>query len=387
VPFDCRFRSLHGQDACLHRCPTHERPGLYQYVRIEESGVHPPPDRHAIDVAILDMHHGWPNLGHDAIVHAVQNIACDLLDALEPLELRIRAISYDVRRGHAIPLPPGEGRAIYVGTGGPGHLDPRLNDGLAPESQGICENPEWEPRLYDLFDRIRADWEAALLGVCHTFGVMCRWLGVASPVLRSAEKGGKSAGVLENALTEEALHHPWFHRFATMLPDGRRLRVLESRLFDLVPVEQPLPPGLLAVGYETLGVGGPVGDGLTMLEVERDATGCMPRVFGVNHHPEIVNRDRQLTILRRRLAQGEVTRAWYDERERALTQTMLDEDSDFRLRLTSSYTLMAPLRYFIYRQVRLRAEASGRETPVHEALAPLEADEVAFGPTAGEGRR
>ena len=35
-----------------------------------------------------------------------------------------------------------------------------------------------------------------------------------------------------------------------------------------------------------------------MMEFARDAGGVMPRVFGVNHHPEIVDRSRQMMILR-----------------------------------------------------------------------------------------
>ena len=41
-----------------------------------------------------------------------------------------------------------------------------------------------------------------------------------------------------------------------------------------------------------------------MMEVARDRDGEMPRIFGVNHHPEIVNRPRQLTILRKRMERG-----------------------------------------------------------------------------------
>ncbi len=44
-----------------------------------------------------------------------------------------------------------------------------------------------------------------------------------------------------------------------------------------------------------------------MIEFARGAGDGMPRIFGVNHHPEIVDRPRQLAILRRRQAAGEVT--------------------------------------------------------------------------------
>ena len=40
----------------------------------------------------------------------------------------------------------------------------------------------------------------------------------------------------------------------------------------------------------------------------------MPRILGVNHHPEIVNRPRQLTILQKRMERGAVTPEWYAER-------------------------------------------------------------------------
>ncbi len=98
----------------------------------------------------------------------------------------MRVLSYDVRRGHQIPERPGRRHQIYVGTGGPGHLDPRLNDGVSPGSQGIAEDPGWEAPLFELFDGIRAADDAALLAVCHTFGVMCRWLGIADVVLAGA---------------------------------------------------------------------------------------------------------------------------------------------------------------------------------------------------------
>src|SRR4051812_8978251 len=286
VPFDCLHRQRHGADACLTDCPANRPRGGCQYARVASGTGVPVPDPCVIDVAVLDMHHGWPNLGHDAIVHAVQNVVCDMQPALERAGLGFRVISYDVRRGLCIPEAPGGRHAIYIGTGGPGHLHPRKNNGGSPGSQGVNQDARWGAPLFDLFYRIRDDDDAALLGVCHTFGVMCRWLGVADVVLRPPEKGGKSAGILENILTPQAVQHPWFSRFARELPDHRRLRILDSRLYDLIPYSEDLGAGLTAIGHETLGVGGPGGPALTMLEVAGDQAGRMPRVFGVNHHPE-----------------------------------------------------------------------------------------------------
>jgi hypothetical protein len=370
VPFDCLHRQLHGADACLTDCRATRPVGGCGYVRVERAADLPPAEAEIIDVAVLDMHHGWPNLGHDAIVHAVQNVVCDLQPALAAAGLSFRVISYDVRRGHQIPDAPGGRHALYLGTGGPGHIDPRLNDGDSPGSQGIREDAAWEPRLFGLFDRIRADREAALLAVCHTFGVMCRWLNVAQVVLRGPEKGGKSAGILDNLLTPEAAAHPWFGQFARELPDRRRLRILDNRLYDLIPFTDDLGPGLSAIGHETLGPGGPRGPGLTMIEVARDRQGVVPRIFGVNHHPEIVNRPRQLTILRKRMERGEVTPEWFAERSAALTQD-IDEHGDRSLHVTSSYTLLGPMRHYVYRLALRRARSLGRAFDLESLRLPL----------------
>ena len=219
-----------------------------------------------------------------------------------------------------------------------------------------------------------------LLAVCHTFGVMCRWLGVADAVLRGPEKGGKSAGILENVLTPAAAAHPWFG-------------LLRARAARSAAAAHPRQPavrsdparrrrcrtGITAIAHETLGVGGPPGDALTMIEVARDRDGAMPRIFGVNHHPEIVNRPRQLTILRKRMERGEVTPEWYAERSPRSPQTS-DEHGDRALHVTSHYTLLAPLRHYLHREARLRAEALGR--PLDHRSRPRAAFSSARPPTS-----
>jgi hypothetical protein len=364
VPIACRNKLEHGSEFCRTDCPA-RTPGIFSYVRVERPEDLPPADPRCIDIAVLDMNHGWPNLGHDSIIHAVLDTGCDLLAPLAGAGMMVRAISFEVRRFQHIPEPPGGRFALYIGTGGPGHLDPAHNNGTSPGSQGLREDPAWEAPLFRLYDDIMASPDAALLSVCHSFGVMCRWSGAAVPVLRGPEKSGKSTGVLDNLLTNEAALHPWFGRFAAELPDGRRFRVVENRLYDLIPrvgfAERAVP-----LSYETLGVGGPPGDAITMLEFARDAGGVMPRVLGVNHHPEIVNRSRQMMILEQKRDRGEVGQDWFDERAEILTRTYPDENSDQRIHLTSDYTLLAPLRFHVLRQVRRRAEALGLETGLHE---------------------
>jgi hypothetical protein len=383
MPLDCRHKARFGRQACATDCPASAPFGVFSYARVERPLDLPPADEQAIDVAILDMNHGWPNLGHDSLVQAVKDASCDLREPLLGTGLRVRALSFDVRRGGQIPELPGGRFGLYLGTGGPGHIDPRKNDGVAEGSQGIREDPSWEEPVFRLFDRIRADDTAALLGVCHTFGVMCRWSGAAEPVLRGPSKG-KSTGILENMLTPEARQHPWFRRFAEELPDHRRLRVVENRLFDLVPGPRGLEGAAMPIGYETLGVGGPMGEAVTMLEFARDRTAVMPRIFAVNHHPEIVDRFRQMMILGQKLDRGEVTNEWYQERVEVLTRNYPDENSDQRLHVTSDFTLLGPLRFHLNRAVRLRAAALGISVAVHEdqVFASLEPVAVGLGRSA-----
>jgi hypothetical protein len=366
MPFVCRHKVHGGSQSCVADHPGDAPCGAFEYVRVERPEDLPPADPRIVDVAVLDMNHGWPNLGHDSLLHAVLDSSCDLLPVVEETGIRVRALSFDVRRSGMLPELPGDRFKVYLGTGGPGHLDPHANDGVSESSQGINEDPSWLGPAGRLFDAILADESAALLAVCHTFGVLCLWSGIARPVLRGPKKGGKSAGVLENVLAPETEGHPWFRRFSEELPDGERLRILDSRLFDLIPGSGAFPSGTMPVGWETLGLGGPPGEALTMLELARDAGGTMPRVFGVNHHPEIVDRARQLLILEQKLARGEVTSEWVEERRETLTRTYPAENSDNLLERTSSYTLLAPLRFHLWRQVRLRAESLGFTVDLHE---------------------
>jgi hypothetical protein len=92
----------------------------------------------------------------------------------------------------------------------------------------------------------------------------------------------------------------------------------------------------------------------------------MPRVFAVNHHPEIVDRSRQRMILDQKRDRGEVGDQWYRERLDILTRDFPDENVDQRLHVTSDFTLLGPLRFHLYRQVRLRAEAAGEARGFHE---------------------
>jgi hypothetical protein len=326
--------------------------GLYdffEYVRAGDSV--PAVDRNRIDIAVLDMNHSWPNVGHDSVIHAILEAAEASRDALIEAGVKVRAISFDVRRRATLPAKPDGRFTLYVGTGGPGHLDPRLNDGISEWAQGVVEQPTWEAPLFRLFDSIFKHPKAALIGICHTFGLMCRWTGMARPVFREA----KSSGLLSNVLSEAGMQHPWFSRFANELPDHRHYRVIDNRFFDLMLDD--------ACGADCLAFENDDSAALTMLEFARGADGRMPRVFGMNHHPEIIDREHVLEVLDEKRAHGEVSERWYRERADTMTD-LLQGENERQSRLTSEFTFLAPLRYYVSGLVAERCTSSSPPSPL-----------------------
>ena len=294
--------------------------------RIESSADLPEHDDAAIDVALLDMNCGYANVGHDAIVAIVRDSAEELAPDLARSGRHIRVLSYAVRDKHMVPVHATARHALYLGTGGPGHLDPRRNERVRGTEE-IWEDPAWEEPLWRLFDAIYADREAALYGVCHTFGLLCRWSGVAEPALRGPEKGGPMSGVGTNVLTPEALAHPWFARLAAFAPDGA-VPVLDSRHYDLVP-SGAQRAGATAIAFESAPSGDGPGEALTMLEIARDPDG-LPRMFAVNSHPEIGAPERVEELLERLLARGAIDRTMFDQRSAMLPQ-LREERREARL--------------------------------------------------------
>jgi hypothetical protein len=311
---------------------------FFDYVRCDD-GV-PAADPRTVDVAVLDLNHSWENMGHDSIVHAV--LECAEALEVERYGLTVRVLSFDVRRKLALPDAPNGRFALYLGTGGPGHLDPRMNDGVSEFAQGIRETDAWEAPLFRLFDAILTDASAAMIGICHTFGLMCRWAGAAHPELREE----KSSGMPTNVLSPAAADHPWFARFASELPDHQHFRVVDNRLFDLVLDGGGVTP--LAFEDEHSAT-------VTMAEFAR--SGGMPRVWGVNHHPEIVDREHLLNVLNEKRDRGEVTQQWYDERSHTLENEMRGE-AERQSRLTSEYTFLGVLRHHLQRVVAERIDGS-----------------------------
>lgn len=322
----------------MKRLDIHDRHDFFEFIALENSV--PAPERNRIDVAVLDMNHDFPNIGHDALVHVVLEAAYTLRADLARTGSKVRVLSFDVRGANLVPEP---GRfSIHIGTGGPGHLDPRMNDGMHEWSQGVVDSTEWEAPLFRLFDAIVNDADAALLAVCHSFGLVCRWAGIATPALRAE----KSSGMRLNRLSREAMQHPWFEQFGHELADHQHFRVIDNRLFDLILEDAGK---CTPVAFEAAG-----NSALTMIELARDREGVMPRFLGMNHHPEVIDREHIMQVLEEKRAHGEVSERWYDERAATMDE-LFDSERERQSRLTSHYTLLEPLRFHLRRAVERMA--------------------------------
>jgi hypothetical protein len=148
-----------------------------------------------------------------------------------------------------------------------------------------------------------------------------------------------------NRLSREALQHPWFEQFGQQLPDGQHFRVVDNRLFDL---ELESAGKSAPIAFEEGG-----NTALTMIELARDPGGTMPRFLGVNHHPEIIDRDHIMQVLDEKRAHGEVSDQWYSERAVTMRDLFRGEN-ERQSRLTSHYSLLGPLRFHLERLIRER---------------------------------
>jgi hypothetical protein len=92
------------------------------------------------------------------------------------------------------------------------------------------------------------------------------------------------------------------------------------------------------------------------MEFARHADGD-PRILGVNHHPEIIDRQHILTVLEEKRTHAMVSEEWYRERV-ATMRDLFHGEAERESQQTSRYTLLEPLRRAVQRVVAERCSAS-----------------------------
>ena len=171
--------------------------GVFEYVRIERPEDLPPPDPrmrrrrrpgHEPRLAEPGPRLARPRRARRGLRPAAAS--------LEETGLRVRALSFDVRRSGMIPEPPGRALRALPRHRRPGPHRPARRTTASPRAaRASREDPAWEAPLFRLFDAILADPRARRCWRSATrFGVMCRWSGVARPVLRGRREGRQERG-------------------------------------------------------------------------------------------------------------------------------------------------------------------------------------------------
>ena len=120
-----------------------------------------------------------------------------------------------------------------------------------------ARTPSGRHRPSELFDAIHAHEEAALIGVCHTFGVLCRWSGAAAGRSSGAPRRARARAFSRTCSTR-------LGRRAPVVPTLRGAQLGErgsaaGRREQAVrphPAGRGIPGrGAEPIGWETLGVG------------------------------------------------------------------------------------------------------------------------------------
>ena len=251
-PVDCpshaprvRLQATARPPVLRHRLPG-ERPVRHLRVRAVERTAGPARSRTRarVDVAVLDMNHGWPNLGHDSLVHAVMDASCEVTArARGGRAARAGAVVRRAPLGHAAGARPEPRFSLYLGTGGPGHLDPRANDGVRPESQGIREDAVVGASRRSAVRRDPAPTSRRRCSPSATPSACCA-AGRARP--RPCCAGRRRASAAASSRTCWRCRRPSTPGSAaspSSLGPSARLRVVENRLFDLIPARGGFPAG------------------------------------------------------------------------------------------------------------------------------------------------
>lgn len=199
----------------------------------------------AFRVAILDMYNNQPGEGMRCIRQLLHCAQADNNVSFEITEFNVRA-NNEV---------PGLDYDIYVSSGGPG----------SPLASGEA----WEPLFFEFVDKLLAYNEGQerkkfLLGICHSFQLLCRHLGVGTVSKRKST----SFGVLPMHLTSAGYHDPVLRT----LPEP--FYAVDSRDYQVTDIR---PEQLEALGATVL-----------CIEKERPHVPLARAVMAIRFSPEVL---------------------------------------------------------------------------------------------------
>ena len=272
MPLECGYKQRHGRQFCVTDCPASEPGRLLRLRQGRAPEDLPASDPRTIDVAVLDMNHGWPNLGHDSLVHAVMDAACDVApELLRPRGCACaRSPSTCAARG-CCRSRPGRASRSTSAPAVPATSTRAPTTACGPSRRASARTRRGRRRRSASSTPCRRDEQRGAPRASATPSACCA-AGRARrrPVLRGPEKG-KCSGVLENVLT-------WDGAPAPLVPALRRAaRTGRAAARGREPPVRPDPaarrlPRRAACRSATrrCGVGGAPGEAVTMIEFARD---------------------------------------------------------------------------------------------------------------------
>ena len=81
----------------------------------------------------------------------------------------------------------------------------------------------------------------------------------------------------------------------------------------------------------------------------------MSRMLGVNHHPEIIDREHIMQVLDEKREHQEVSEDWYRERADTLRE-LFQGENERQCRQTSDFTFLEPMRHQLEGSVSQRID-------------------------------
>ena len=228
-----------------------------------------------------------------------------------------------------IPEAPGGRFAVYLGTGGPGHIDPHHNDGVTEGSQGIQRGPVLgAARSSRCSTRIRAQRRG---GAARGVPQLRRDVPLVGRRAAGAALGGE--GRQERGHPRERAHRrrphatPGSRSSRTSCPTTGGCASSTTGCSTSSP-SRPCPRGAdCRIGYETRGRRrARRGEALTMIEFARDAGGR--HAARLRGQPPSRDRGPLAADADPRARSGSAARSteeWFEDRARVLTETYPDD--------------------------------------------------------------
>lgn len=189
-------------------------------------------DMPPIQIAIIDMYDGTPNIGMRCIQQIIAKWGADI-------QRDVQYTLFDIRGACAIPDTHYD---IYISTGGPG-------------SPTDSRESEWD-KIYTQWLEEMISINAPVLLICHSFQIACRHFELGTITLRkSMQLGILPVHPLVEDVLFDHLQDPFFalesRLYQIIEPNDEKIRKLNARIIALEKIrpQVPLERAIMAIQF------------------------------------------------------------------------------------------------------------------------------------------